>query len=139
MTSTQDLPGPGTDEAAGFRWRRVAEGRGGDRVPGALGRVAELSRVTGLLLVPLLALHVTTLLLRDPAELDRVLFLDRWSSVGWLFADWGLLLVGSVHGVLALWPRLDGWGGAGRVLFGTIAVCTATLFFTASWVMLDYA
>jgi succinate dehydrogenase hydrophobic anchor subunit len=59
-----------------------------------------LQRISGLLLLPLLALHVwDRLLAHDPATLGRVFLANRWRSTPWQLAEFALLLIGTVHGV----------------------------------------
>jgi hypothetical protein len=146
--------GPGTDT-------HVAARGVASRTPSALGPDAELPwtealvRVTGVVLVPLVAIFVVTVLLRDPETVGLVFLSQRWENRLWLLADWGLLVVGSMHAVLALWswaghPRRvadperpnaaarevaapQGWRLA---VWAALSAFTAGLLLAASWAML---
>jgi hypothetical protein len=130
---------------------------GGDAVHAAprVPLVTELARVTGLLLVVLLPIHLVTVLLADPTDVDALL--ERWEDQWWLLADWGFLTVGLAHCLLSLQPRLLALGrpaaraascphcggdlpvaddGFGRVAFFVLAVVTIGLYLAASWAML---
>lgn len=115
----------------------------------------ELARVTGLLLLVLLPIHLTTVLLADPTDVDRLL--DRWDDRWWLLADWGFLTVGVSHALFSLRERMHRLGSGSEVSsacphcggvlpapddrFGVLAFrllvgLTVVLYLAASWAML---
>jgi hypothetical protein len=115
----------------------------------------ELARVTGLLLVVLLPIHLVTVLLADPTEVD--VLLERWENRAWLLADWGFLTVGLAHCLLSLRARVVALGpgpapavacphcggdlpgtddGFGLLAFRCLVTLSVGLFLAASWAML---
>jgi hypothetical protein len=146
--------GPGTDTHVAARG--VPSRTPPPVEPGAeLPWTEALVRVTGVVLVPLVAIFVVTVLLRDPETVGLVFLSQRWENRLWLLADWGLLVIGSMHAVLALWswagrphriadpgPRTgaarevtapQGWRLAA---WATLTAFTAGLLLAASWAML---
>jgi hypothetical protein len=158
----EERDGDGVTDAR--RDRRVGDGDDGDPVvpeagpphdPPSLPLSSELARVTGLLLVVLLPLHLVTVLLADPTEVDRLL--DRWDNRWWLLADWGFLTVGLSHSLLSVRERMHRLGSGSTVAaacphcggalpatddrFGIVAyrlllLLTVALYLAASWAML---
>jgi hypothetical protein len=129
--------------------------------PSPVGPDAELPwtealvRVTGVVLVPLVAIFLITVLLRDPETVGLVFLSQRWENRLWLLADWGLLVVGSMHAVLALWSwagrphRVSGPEGPSAAareaaapqgwrlaVWAALSAFTAGLLLAASWAML---
>jgi succinate dehydrogenase hydrophobic anchor subunit len=103
--------------------------------PASDDTLAGLTAATGLLLVVLLAVHIGSLMVRDPETVDVTLLIERWQSRWWLLADWGLLLVGTTHALLSLWRRA-GASDLRRALCAACAAFTTALFLAASWSML---
>jgi succinate dehydrogenase hydrophobic anchor subunit len=97
-------------------------------------------RISGLVLVPLLALHVwDRLVAHDPATVTRLFLADRWRSTPWQLAEFALLLLGTVHGTQGvLWQLRRHIGGpnlrlaAEAVLLGV----TVPLALYALWVVI---
>lgn len=103
--------------------------------PSRLPLTTELARVTGLLLVVLLPIHLVTVLLAEPTDVDALL--ARWEQRGWLLADWGFLTVGLAHGVLSIRARLLGrFGDAGQLAYRVVVILTAVGYLAACWAML---
>lgn len=95
--------------------------RFGVQEPNPLART--LAAVTGILLVPLLGLHAGTVLVHP--ELDTGWLLARWQHPVWLFADWSLLVLSSIHATAALSVRLELFPGRGARARGPLALGTA--------------
>jgi hypothetical protein len=115
----EDAAAPaGTDR--GEEDERVPPDRTGDGAPtgapehGDLPFVVQMARTTGLFLAVLVPLHLGSLMVRDPETVDASFLIERWSNPAWLLADWGLLLVGTMHGVLSLWARVPRGERVGR-------------------------
>jgi hypothetical protein len=130
-------------------------GSGGAEAGSGVPLTTELARVTGLLLVVLLPIHLVTVLLADPTDVDALL--ERWENQWWLLADWGFLTVGVAHCLLSLRTRVLSLGaptapdatcphcggelpapddGFGRVAYVLLTVVTIGLYLAASWAML---
>lgn len=130
-------------------------GSAGGPSGGAVPLADELARVTGLLLVVLLPIHLLTVLLVDPTDVEALL--ERWRNRWWLLADWGFLTVGVVHCVLSLRARVLALGSTGpgagadrpetdgvpatddhfgRVAFGLLVTIAGVLYLAASWATL---
>jgi succinate dehydrogenase hydrophobic anchor subunit len=99
---------------------------------------AQIARTTGLLLLILVPIHLGSLMVHDPEIVNTAYLVDRWANRWWLLADWGLLVVGTVHAVLSIWGRLMSDGArTSRVLIGgALTTLTVALFFAASAGML---
>jgi succinate dehydrogenase hydrophobic anchor subunit len=111
--------------------------------PSGTDLVRSLAAATGLLLVLLLAIHVASIFLRDPETVDVGFLIDRWEDPWWLLADWGFLLVGTTHALLAFWraasappPGARVGRDARRVACAVLGTLAVALFLAASRAML---
>jgi succinate dehydrogenase / fumarate reductase, membrane anchor subunit len=98
-----------------------------------------LVRTTGLLLFLLLLAHVLWLFIVHDIEAENIqTFTERWNNPLWRAVDWGVVVLGLVHGALGLRPVIassrmgaNARGAVLAVLYGVVGVLVATTTFVA--------